>query len=105
MPIANSYFDLRVDYATREIAVSGEFDVGTSTCLAIAVAGFQHAAHGDITIVLDDMTLIDAAGIRAVSNASNAQTDRGDCLGVRGASEKVRGTFALVNLTGLLDAC
>jgi anti-anti-sigma factor len=105
MPRLSTYFDLRVDYATREIAVSGEFDVATAPCLATAIAGFQHAARADITILLDDVTFIDAAGIGAVSQASAAQLDRGKCLGVTGASANVRRVFNLGNLSGLLRAC
>jgi anti-sigma B factor antagonist len=105
MPIPNSYFDLHVDYATREIAVSGEFDVNTAPCLATAIAGFQNAGDGDITILLDDVTFIDAAGIGAVSQASVAQTDKGARLGVTGATSQVRRIFGLGNLTDLLHAC
>lgn len=105
MPRSSTYFDLRVNYATREIAVSGEFDVATAPCLATAIAGFQHAAQANITILLDDVTFIDAAGISAVSQASAAQLVRGKCLSVTGASAKVRRVFSLGNLTDLLQAC
>jgi anti-sigma B factor antagonist len=105
MSIPNSYFDLHVDYGTREITVSGEFDVSTAPCLATAVAGFQRAAAGDITIVLDDVTFIDAAGVGAVVLAEAAQSDRGECLGVTGATAKVRRVFALCDLNDLLHAC
>ena len=105
MPLFSSYFDLRVDYATREIAVSGEFDAATAPCLATAIAGFHHAGPGDITIRLDDVTFIDAAGIGAVSNASKAQLGLGRRLSVTGATAKVRRVFGLGNLAGLLHAC
>lgn len=52
---SESHFDLRVDYATRRIAISGEFDIATAPNLAIAVAAVQRAADGDITIDLDDV--------------------------------------------------
>jgi anti-sigma B factor antagonist len=105
VPIANSYFDLHVDYATREIAVSGEFDAATALCLATAITGFQRAKVGDITILLDDVTFIDAAGLGAVADAGVAQREHGARLGVTGANAKVRRMFNLGHLTGLLHAC
>ncbi len=105
MPIPNSYFELHVDYATREISVSGEFDVHTASCLATAITGFQHAGGGDITLLLDDVTFIDAAGIGAVSRAHAAQVVRGARLTVTGASDQVRRIFGLGKLADLLDAC
>jgi anti-sigma B factor antagonist len=105
MAIPDSYFDLHVDYATREITVSGEFDVATAGCLATAMAGFHHAGHGDITILLDGVTFIDAAGIGAISRASRSQIGRGARLGVTGATARVRRVFGLGDLAGLLHAC
>jgi anti-anti-sigma factor len=105
MPIVNTYFDLQVDYATRQITVSGEFDIATAPCLATAIAGFQHAADGDITIRLDEVTFIDAAGISAVSSANVAQKNQGARLWVCGATAKVRRVFGLGNLAGLLQTC
>jgi anti-anti-sigma factor len=97
------YFDLHVDYATREIAICGEFDFGTAQCLATAVAGVQRAAAGDITIGLDDVTFIDAAGLGAVVEARAAQIDRGARLTVTGASADVRRVFSRGRLANLLQ--
>jgi anti-sigma B factor antagonist len=104
VPITNSYFDLRVDYSTRQITVSGEFDVATAPCLATAVAGFQRAAAGDIILRLDDVTFIDAAGLGAVVSARTSQVDRGVRLGVTGASTRVRRIFDRGDLADLLEA-
>lgn len=105
MAIANSCFELHVDCATREISISGEFDISTAPCLATAIGRFQNAARGDITILLNDVTFIDAAGIGAVASASETQKRNGSRLDVRGVSAKVRRVFSLGNLTELLHAC
>jgi anti-anti-sigma factor len=68
------------------------------------VAGVQRAARGDITIVLDDVTFIDAAGLGAVADASSAQSARGARLSVTGVTAKIRRMFELGQLTGLLRA-
>lgn len=97
------YFDIHVDYSTRQIAVRGEFDVATAPCLATAVAAFQRAAVGDITINLDDVTFIDAAGLGAVVSAKCAQTATGARLNVTGASTNVRQAFDRGRLAELLQ--
>lgn len=103
MTTPNLYFELHVDYETREIAISGEFDVATAQCLATAVAGIQRSATGDITIGLDDVTFIDAAGLGAVVSAKRTQVDRGAGLAVTGASSAVRRAFTHGQLAGLLS--
>jgi anti-anti-sigma factor len=104
MPLNESYFSLQVNYACRLIRVVGEFDVATAACLATAITGFQRAGPGDITIDLDEVTFIDAAGIGAIATARTAQTARGDRLDVTGATVGVRRIFGLVDQTELLCA-
>lgn len=96
------YFDLHVDYPTREITVRGEFDAATASCLATAVAGFQRSALGDITIHLDDVTFMDMSGLTAIADARSAQRERGDDLAVLGANAEVRRLFILGKLAQLL---
>lgn len=100
---ADLYFDIHVDYPSREIALSGEFDVATAPCLATAIAGFQRVADGDITVRLDDLTFIDAAGLGALGSASSSQADRGERLTVTGADARVRRLFLLGKLDELLN--
>jgi anti-sigma B factor antagonist len=101
--MSDLYFQLHIDYSTREIAISGEFDVATAQCLATAVAGVQRAAAGDISIGLDDVTFIDAAGLGAVVSAQSAQVERGSRLTVTGANTTVRRAFTLGRLANLLS--
>jgi anti-anti-sigma factor len=103
MTTADLYFDMHVDYPTREIALCGEFDAATAPCLATAIAGFQRVADGHITIRLDDLTFIDAAGIGAVDRANSSQTNRGEHLTVTGADVNVRRVFLLGKLAELLN--
>lgn len=103
--ITNFYFELSVDYTTREINISGELDINTASCLATAIKGFQHRARADITIRLDHVTFIDAAGIRAVASASTAQLRQGARLGVTGVTADVRRAFTLGDRSELLCAC
>ena len=98
------YFDLQLDYPTREIALFGELDIATADCLTTAVSGIQRAAVGEITIRLDDVTFIDAAGIGAVDRANSSQTDLGEHLTVTGADTSVRRVFLLSRLESLLNA-
>lgn len=104
-PVPHVYFQLLVDYATREITIGGEFDSSTAPCLATAIAGFQHAARADITIRLDGVTFIDAAGIGAVARANAAQLRNGARLWVTGVTARTRRIFTLGHLSDLLDAC
>jgi anti-sigma B factor antagonist len=97
------YFDIKVDYASRRIAVEGEFDVATAPSLATAVARFQRAAPGDITVDLADVTFIDAAGLGALTAARAAQLERGDRLTVDRITAEVRRLFAIAQITDLLD--
>jgi anti-sigma B factor antagonist len=102
MPMLDSYFDLKIDYATRSISLGGEFDVATAVCLATAVSRFQRAGPGDVTLRIADVTFIDAAGLGAVVNAQSRQAANGACLVVVGATDAVRRVFALGGLTHLL---
>lgn len=104
MHLDEPYFTLRVDYVRRLIHVVGEFDVATAECLATAIAGLQRGRRGDITIDLDRVAFIDAAGIGAIASARNAQTARGDRLYVTGATVGVQRIFGLVDQTELLRA-
>jgi anti-anti-sigma factor len=70
------YFDLRVDFPAREIAVWGEFDVATARCLTTAVAKFERSAVGGITIDLANVTHIDSAGVGALTRARTAMRGR-----------------------------
>jgi anti-anti-sigma factor len=100
----DSYFDLNIDYFSRKIAISGEFDAATAPCLARAVAALQHAAGGDITVRLDEVTFIDAAGVDAVDLANSAQSGRGAHLTVVGANAYIREVFTIGRLLSLLQA-
>jgi anti-anti-sigma factor len=94
---------MQVDYPNREIALSGEFDIATASCLATAITGFQRVADGHITIRLDDLTFIDAAGIGAVNRAHSSQRNRGEHLIVTGADVNIRRVFILGKLSELLN--
>lgn len=100
---SDMYFNIYVDYSIGEIAVVGEFDVATACCLGTAVAGFQRAGIGNITIDLDGVTFIDAAGLDAVVSAQSVQTGRGSRLTVVGATGTVRNVFDKARLAGLLQ--
>ena len=104
-PVPAVYFELHVDYATREIDIRGEFDCNTASCLETAVTRLQHAARADITIRLDEVTFIDAAGIGAVAGAISAQTHTGAVLRVTGVTSRVRRVFTLGGLGELLHSC
>jgi anti-anti-sigma factor len=98
------YFDIKVDYASRRIAVQGEFDVATAPSLATAVAHFQRAARGDIIVDLADVTFIDAAGLGALAAARAAQQERGDWLTVDRPTAEIRRFFAIADIADLLDS-
>lgn len=104
MTPSDLYFDIKVDYGSRRIAVEGEFDLATASSLAIAVAGFQRAAHGDIVVDLADVTYIDAAGLGALVAAKAAQQDRGDTLTVDRVPAESRRLFIIAKITDLLNA-
>jgi anti-sigma B factor antagonist len=104
-PVPLVYFELHVDYATREIDIRGEFDCNTASCLATAVTRLQRAARADITVRLDDLTFIDAAGIGAVAGANTAQTHTGAHLRLTGVTARARRVFTLGGLGELLHAC
>jgi anti-anti-sigma factor len=101
---SDSYFDLNIDYLSRKIVISGEFDAATAQCLARAIAALQRSAGGDITIRLDDVTFIDAAGVGAVDLANSAQSGRGAHLTVVGANADIREVFTVGRLLSLLQA-
>jgi anti-anti-sigma factor len=98
------YFELDVDYATRQISVRGEFDVATAGCLATAVTHFQRAARGDITIRLEGVSLMDSAGLDAIVHAVSTQMVEGRQLVVTGASVHVRQVFVRADLARLLQS-
>jgi anti-anti-sigma factor len=98
------YFDLRIDYSTRQIAVHGEFDAATAPCLATALTGLQRASGGQIGIGLDAVTFMDPVGLGALVGARSAQKDRGDDLVVTGASDRVRRLILRSGLADLLEA-
>jgi anti-sigma B factor antagonist len=99
-----SHFTLHVDDATREIMVSGEFDISAARDLTSAIAVLQHAARADITVRLDHVNFIDAAGLGTMAGANTTQMRNGTRLRVTGATAKVRRVFALGDLTGLLHS-
>jgi anti-sigma B factor antagonist len=101
--MSGPYFDLRIDYSKRHIAMHGEFDIATASCLATALTGLQRSADGDITIGLEDVTFIDASGLGALTGARFAQQDRGHNLTGTGASEQVTRLITMSGLAGLLD--
>jgi anti-anti-sigma factor len=101
--LSGLYFDLHVDYPTRQIAVEGELEVACAPNVATAVARLQRAAPGDITIRLDGVRLIDMPGLGILVGARSAQTDRGDRLILTGASPQVRQVFHLGAQSHLLD--
>jgi anti-sigma B factor antagonist len=102
MTSSDLYFDIKVDYASRRISVEGEFDVATASSLAIAVAGFQRAAPGDIIVDLADVTFMDAAGLGALMAARAAQQERGDTLTVDRLSTASRRLFVIAQIDDLL---
>ncbi|WP_375498702.1 STAS domain-containing protein [uncultured Jatrophihabitans sp.] len=98
------YFDLRVDYRSRRIAVHGGIDIACGPNVATAVVRLQRAAPGDITIQLDEVTFIDMAGLGILVGARSAQQAGGHRLIVSGASPQVRRIFTLGALDDLLDS-
>ncbi|HEV7203251.1 MAG TPA: STAS domain-containing protein [Jatrophihabitans sp.] len=70
------YFDLRIDFPGRQIAVLGEFDVATARCLTTAVSKFARSAISELTIDLANVTHIDAAGVGALTRARSAMSGR-----------------------------
>lgn len=97
------YFDLRVDYRSRWIAVHGGVDIACSPNVATAIARLQRAAAGDITIHLGEVTFIDMSGLGVLVGARTAQLARGDRLIITGASPQVRRIFGLGALAELLE--
>lgn len=85
------YFDLRVDYPARQIAVSGEFDIATARCLTTAVARFQRSSADDITIDLARVTHIDSAGVGALTRARSTMKVLGGRVAFNGGSAALRG--------------
>lgn len=98
------YFDLRVDYPARQIAVSGEFDVATARCLTTALAKFERSAVSDITIDLADVTHIDSAGVGALTRARSAIRGRGGRLAFSGGSAALRRLLAQADLSDTVCA-
>ncbi len=90
LTVAGPYFDVRIDYQSREIAVHGELDAATASCLGTAVAGLQRAADGDITVRLGEVTFLDMAGLGALVGARSAQAARGHGLSVVKWSQHAR---------------
>lgn len=104
-PVSTSgiYFDLRVDYRQRRIAVHGGVDAACSPNVATAVTRLQGSASGDITIDLGGVTFIDMSGLGVLVGARSTQTERGNRLFVTGASPQIHRIFGLGALAGLLD--
>ena len=98
------HFGLFVDTRLREIVVSGEFDAAAAPVLAAAIERFHNiVGRSDLTIVLEGVTFIDAAGIGAVAAARRYQVERGLRLGVAGMTPKVCRVFDLAQQGALLD--
>lgn len=95
-------FDLRVNFATRRISLSGEVDLSTAANLATAVAAVQRVAAGDITIDLAGVSFIDVAGLGAIAGARSALAERGAAVVVTGANALVSKVFILGSLDELL---
>jgi anti-sigma B factor antagonist len=100
--IADLHFDLQVDYASRRIAIRGEFDLATIPHLADTIFDLHRAGTGDITIDLAEVAFMDAAGLGALVTAKATQRDRGDTLAVVRATPAVRRLFVISRLTELL---
>jgi anti-anti-sigma factor len=103
MRTSDPHFDIHVDCATRQIALSGELDAATAPRLAAAVEGLRSVALGDITVRLDDVTFIGASGLGAVVSARCVQADSGAVLTLTGANEDVRRMFLIGKLADLLQ--
>lgn len=92
------YFDLRIDFAARQIAVSGEFDVATARCLTTALTRFERSGVSDITIDLGQVTHIDAAGVGALSRARSAMRGRGGRIAFSGGSAALQRLLAQADI-------
>jgi anti-anti-sigma factor len=79
------------------------FDIATAVYFKTAVSRLQGAPIGDITVRLDGVTFIDAAGMGAVVEATSAQEKKGGHLALAGANARVQKMFLIAHLDRLLQ--
>jgi anti-sigma B factor antagonist len=103
-PASGLYFDLHLDYPSRQITVEGGFDVACAPNVATAVVALQRVAPGNITIRLDRVTFLDMSGLGILVGARSSQQDRGFDLAVTGVNRQIRRIFVLGGLTDLLGS-
>jgi anti-anti-sigma factor len=94
-PAPVSGFDVHVVPTMRQVIVRGEVDVATAPLLAAAVATVRSVAPGDITMLFEEVTFIDATGLGAIVDARNTQNRAGGRLDVVGLKHRDRRVFDL----------
>jgi anti-anti-sigma factor len=85
-----------IDYRLRRITLRGDIDVAAAPAVIEALTVLHNHTAGDITIRMDDVTFIDAAGLGAIASARSHLT-------VTGADPQTRRIFTLGRLGDLLQ--
>jgi anti-anti-sigma factor len=98
-----SAFAIHIQVAARTIHLRGCLDMATTDKLLDSVDVLTQRASDSITLELQSLDFIDAAGLGAIVRARNTLAHQGSTLIVSAVSDRVAKTFAVGGLEQLLD--
>jgi anti-anti-sigma factor len=87
--------------ARVRVELSGELDLATADLVALRLRRLRER-HETVVLDLDNLTFIDAAGIRVVLTAAEDARNNGWAFSVTRGSAPVRRLFALLEIDGLV---